>query len=162
MGSWGGMLRRERPGYRACHRPVGSSTECGALLEFLLVTRWNRSPGPVAHVQFQFVQRAATVEEAGAATVATEIGYTDEMVFVVKHYTEIRGRPIRIAASCWIPCTESVQNLEFIVIPDKVNDAVAIQPPETKPLSTASHLPRVSAGQTDSPRPSSHPLRLRR
>src|ERR1700682_5746046 len=109
--------------------------------------RRHRPPGSVSPVvQFQLVQRAAAIKEAGAAAITAIVRDTDETVILIvppvlrvgilfsivssKHHAEIGGRTIPIGAGCWIGCTESVQNLEVTVRPDAVNDTVSIHPPE--------------------------------
>src|ERR1700681_1134512 len=117
------------------------------MFEFFSVARWNHSPGSVVPVvQFQLVQRAAAIKEAGAAAITTIVGDTDETVILIvppvlrvgilfsivssKHHAKIGGRAVRIGAGCWIGCTESVQNFEVTVRPDAVDDTVSIHPPE--------------------------------
>src|ERR1700681_468569 len=116
------------------------------MFEFFSVARWNHSPGSVVPVvQFQLVQRAAAIKEAGAAAITTVVGDTDETVILIippvlrvgilfsmvssKHHSIIGGRAVRIGAGCWIRRTESVQNLEVTVRPDAINDTVAVHPP---------------------------------
>ena len=113
---------------RPVHVPEGPCTACLARSAHSAPAPTESPPGSV--VQFQLVQRAAAIKEAGAAAVAAELANTDDSVILIEHHAVIGDRAVLIAAGCWIRCTESVQNLEVTVRPDAVNDTVAVHPPE--------------------------------
>lgn len=92
-------------------------------------------------VQFQLVQRAAAIKEAG---VAAEDSNADENVVLIEHHAEVGDRTVDIAAGYWIRCTESVENPEVTIRPDTVNDTVTVLPPREAVEYSFPSCPRVS------------------